>query len=68
MNPQIVGLRVAGAIFGIVSAFHLLRLVVKFEITVAGWPMPLWVNAVGAVVTGGLCAWLWRLAENPPKS
>jgi uncharacterized membrane protein len=63
MNPQTLGLRVAGTIFGVVSAFHLLRLVLKFEIVVAGWPMPLWVNAVGAVVTGGLCIWLYRLAD-----
>lgn len=64
MNPQTLGLRAAGVIFGVVSAFHLLRLVLKFEIVVAGWPMPLWVNAIGAVVTGGLCIWLYRLADS----
>lgn len=68
MNSQALGLRVAGAIFGVVCAFHLLRLLAQFEIVVAGWPVPLWINAVGAAATGGLCVWLWRLAGHPPKN
>ena len=62
MNSKDLGLRVAGTIFGIVAVIHLARLVTRFEVVFAGWPLPLWVNALGVVVTGALCVWLWRLS------
>ena len=64
MNRQIVGLRVAGTIFGIMCAGQLLRLIAGLEIVVAGYPMPLWPSAVGFVVAGGLSIWLWKLSCN----
>ena len=67
MNSQTAGLRVAGTIFGVVSAVHLLRLLTQVEVVIAGWPMSLWMNAVGGVITAGLCVWLWRLAASAPK-
>jgi hypothetical protein len=67
MNLQTLGLRVAGTVFGVVSAVHLLRLVTRADVVIAGWPMPLWMNVAGCVITAGLCAWLWRLAARAPK-
>ncbi len=61
-KSRVLGLRVAGTILGIVAVIHLARLVTRFEVVFAGWPLPLWVNAVGVVLTGALCVWLWRLA------
>ena len=68
MNSQVTGLRVAGTIFGVVSAVHLLRLLTRVDVVIAGWPMPLWMNIAGCIVTAGLCVWLWRLAASVPKS
>ena len=62
MNSRTLGLRVAGTIFGVVALVHLWRLVARFEVLFAGWPLPLWVNAVGVGLTGALCVWLWRLS------
>jgi hypothetical protein len=63
MNPRTLGLRVAGTVFGIVALVHLARLLAHVEVVIAGWPMPLWMNVLGAVVTGALCIWLWRLSR-----
>lgn len=62
MKSRTLGLRVAGTIFGVVALAHLWRLLARFEVVFAGWPVPLWVNAVGVVLTGALCVWLWRLS------
>ena len=63
MSRQTLGLRVAGVVFGIVAAGHLLRLVTRVEIVIAGWEMPLEVNALGVLIAGGFCIWLWRLSR-----
>ena len=63
MNSRTMGLRVAGTIFGGIALGHLWRLVARFEVLFAGWPLPLWVNVIGVVLTGALCVWLWRLSR-----
>lgn len=50
MNSQIVGLRVASAIFGLMSLGQLLRLVIRPEVLVAGHQMPLWPSALALVI------------------
>jgi hypothetical protein len=40
----------------------MLRLVTGVEVLVAGYEVPLWPNAVAAVVAGGLSFWMWRLS------
>ena len=63
MNQQTFGLRVASAVFGIVAAAHLLRLATRVELVIAGWEVPLALNALGLLIAGGLCIWLWRLSR-----
>jgi hypothetical protein len=63
MSQQTLALRVAGTVFGIVTAGHLLRLATRVEIVIAGWEVPLGVNALGVLIAGGLCLWLWRLSR-----
>ncbi len=62
MNSLIFGLRVAGTIFGIVSLLHILRLVTEATVIIAGYSLPMWVNVMGFIGTGFLCAWLLRLS------
>jgi hypothetical protein len=63
MSRQTLGLRVAGTVFAIVAAGHLLRLATRADIAIAGWEVPLAINALGLVISGGLCIWLWRLSR-----
>jgi hypothetical protein len=67
MNSQILGLRVAGTIFGLICLAHLLRLVTQVEVLVAGHPVPLWASAPAAVFAGGLSLWMWNLARPATK-
>jgi len=62
MNSRTVGLRVAGVIFALVCLVQLLRLVTRVDVLVAGYVVPLWPNAIAAIVAGGLSFWMWRLA------
>lgn len=62
MNSTVLALRIAGTIFGIVSAVHLLRLITHFSLVIGDWSVPLWVNVLGVVIAGALSVWLWRLS------
>jgi hypothetical protein len=65
MKSQVLGLRVAGAIFALFCLGHLLRLVTRADVLIAGHEMPLWVNMVGLLIAGGLSLWMWRLSAPP---
>ena len=67
MNSQVLGLRVASIIFGLMSLAQLLRLVIQPEVLVAGNQLPLWPSALAFVVLGGLSIWLWKLSRTAPR-
>ena len=63
MNSQILGLRVAGIIFGLMCLAQLLRLVIRPEVLVAGHQLPLWPSALAFLILGGLSLWMWKLSR-----
>ena len=63
MNSQILGLRVAGTIFGLMCLPQVVRLATKTEVVVGGHPVPLWASAVAIVIAGGLSLWLWKISR-----
>jgi hypothetical protein len=67
MRPQIVGLRVAGTIFGLMFLAQLYRLLTRAEIMVAGHQLPLWASGLALFLAGSLCIWMWMLSR-PPMS
>lgn len=54
---------IAAVILALVALMHLLRLVYGWQVTFAGWVVPLWVSAIGLIVAGGLSALVWREAR-----
>ena len=64
MHSHTLGLRIASIIFGLMSLAQLLRLAIRPEVLVAGHAVPLWPSGVAVVVLGGLCVWMWNLAQN----
>ena len=52
--------RIAAVIFALVAIAHLSRLIFHFSITVAGYPVPLWLNAAGVLIAGALSVLLFR--------
>ena len=67
MNSHILGLRVAGTLFGLMALAQLLRLLIRPEVLVAGYKMPLWPSALAVVVLGGMSLWMWKLARTPVR-
>lgn len=63
MNSQILGLKVAGFVFGLLCLAQLLRLVLRPEVLVAGNQLPLWPSGLAVVILGGLSLWMWKLAR-----
>jgi hypothetical protein len=67
MNSPIIGLRVAGTVFGLMALAQLARLVMRPEVLVAGQVMPLWPSALAFVILVGLSAWMWKLASTATR-
>ena len=42
--------RLAGTIFLAVAVVHALRLVLKWQVVVAGWQVPMWVSVVAFII------------------
>ena len=63
MKSQSLGLRVASIVFGFMSVVQLARLIMRPEVLVAGYLLPLWPSALAFVILGGLSLWLWKLAR-----
>jgi len=63
MKSQSLGLRVASIVFGFISLAQLTRLIIRAEVLVAGYRLPLWPSALAFVILGGLSLWLWKLAR-----
>jgi len=62
INTKIVGLRVAGTIFGFVAIVHIIRIASGVSVIIADWNMPSWINIIGFIATAFLCVWLWLLS------
>jgi len=67
MKSQILGLRVASVIFGLITVAQVVRLVIRPEVLVNGCLMPLWPSVLAAVILGCLCLWLWKLSALGPQ-
>jgi hypothetical protein len=63
MNSRIVGLRIAGVIFGLFSLAQLARLLTGAEVLVAGHGLPMWPSAVAFIVGAGLSLWMLKLSR-----
>lgn len=51
---------IAVAIFTIVALVHLLRILMGWEVVIAGTVMPMWASYLGLLLAGGLAFLLWR--------
>jgi len=63
MSSQITGLRVASAVFALMALVQLARLLIRPEVVVNSYPIPLWPSVVALVILGGLSAWMWQLTR-----
>ena len=54
----------SGALFAIVSAAWLVRLMIGWTIVVNGYDVPLWFSVIPAIVTGGFAVQAFRVASS----
>lgn len=57
-----IALITAGSVFGFVGFMHLLRLIFKVRIIIAGKIIPLWVSAAGFIIPAILSVWMFLAA------
>lgn len=50
----------AVVVFSLIALMQLLRFVLKWEVTVNGVIVPVWVSGIAFVVAGGLAVMLWQ--------
>ena len=62
MHSPAVGLRLASVIFGFIGIAHVARLLLRTEIMIGLYHVPLWLSGFAIVAAAGLCGWLWRLS------
>ena len=55
---------VASVIFFLVAVVHVLRLVFKWEVILAGWHLPLWISVVALIIAASLAYEGFRLSKN----
>jgi hypothetical protein len=67
MNSQTTGLRAESVVFGLMAIAQLARLLIRPEVVVAGYSMPLWPSVLALIILGGLSLWMWKLARAPTK-
>ena len=58
---------VAGLIFLLVAAAHLLRLLLRWSVILNGWTVPMWVSAIAVVVAGLLAFEGLGRRSSPPS-
>jgi hypothetical protein len=63
MHSQILGLKTAGVVFGLMCLAQLARLLIRPEVLVAGHRLPLWPSGLAFVVLAGLSLWMWKLSR-----
>jgi hypothetical protein len=63
MNKTLA-LRVAGSIFGLIAIVHFLRLMIKFEVIVANYTVPMGFSMFGLIIAGLLSVWMFVASKN----
>jgi hypothetical protein len=76
MKSQVIGLKVASAVFMCAALAHVVRLVLGLKVQVGSHDAGVWPSVVAIVVAAGLSVWLGTLAcrsktgavSAPPKA
>ena len=53
---------VSGIFLTLLTCVQVLRLILGWQVTVAGTNIPLWVSAIAALIAGSLAIWAFRVS------
>ena len=57
--------RVSGLVFGLAAVGHLLRVIRRWPLLVAGHPIPAIASLIVAVIASAMALWAWRVLSQP---
>lgn len=63
MNSQILGLRVASFVFGLVSLAQFARFLLRIDVSIGGYQIPHWPSLIAFIFSGALSGWLCKTAR-----
>jgi len=52
---------VSGLFFVLLACGQLLRLILRWQVTIGGMEIPLWASGVAALIVGSLAIWAFRV-------
>ncbi len=52
--------RIATLFLAVVAFLHVLRLLLRMDLTIGSFAVPLWASVLAVIGAGGLAVWLWR--------
>ena len=52
--------RIAVVVLWLIALLQLLRFILRWDVTLNGAPIPLWLSVLAAVLTAGLAVMVWR--------
>ncbi|WP_223461093.1 MULTISPECIES: hypothetical protein [unclassified Pseudomonas] len=61
MKSRIIGLRVAGTVYALMALAQLGRIIIRPEVLVNGYPMPLRPSVLAFLLLAFLSVWMWSL-------
>jgi hypothetical protein len=59
---------ISGLFFTLLACLQLLRLVLRWPVTIAGLEVPLWLSGVAVLIVGGLAIWAFRVSAGASSS
>jgi hypothetical protein len=57
--------QLSGVMFALVAIMHLVRVLARWPLLIAGYPLPAVASLVVLLVTAGMSVWAWRLLTAP---
>jgi hypothetical protein len=60
--------QLSGVLFALVALGHLVRVLARWPLLIAGYPLPALASLVVLAVTAGMSVWAWRLLTGAPAS
>ncbi len=60
--------QVSSVLFALTTLGHILRVLARWPLVIAGRPLPAIASLIVVVVTGTMTAWAWRLLSAPRPS
>jgi len=62
MDSKILGLRISGTIFGLISLLHLLRILFGVGLIIGDYMVPIWLSVPAFFLLAWLSLWMWKLS------